>query len=74
MCFYCGKCLRDWQDSDRPMLEHDRWSPSCVYLWYRNGPGYRVESAIKREEDLKKDPLVRTFSFTYDKMMNMFDN
>jgi len=28
-CYWCGGCLKAWQPTDQPMVEHLRWFPDC---------------------------------------------
>ncbi|KYQ54910.1 Apoptosis 1 inhibitor [Trachymyrmex zeteki] len=32
MCFYCGKCLRAWEQTDDPVEEHIKWYPQCNFI------------------------------------------
>ena len=31
-CFCCGIELIRWIDGDDPLVEHEKWSPSCVFV------------------------------------------
>ena len=33
-CFACEVKLHAWEPSDDPLLEHEKWSPSCWYVAY----------------------------------------
>lgn len=33
-CFQCGGILRDWEDEDDPVVEHEKWFPDCPYIQY----------------------------------------
>ena len=31
-CYYCGLLLHRWEDEDRPVAEHVRHAPDCLYI------------------------------------------
>lgn len=31
-CFCCGIELIRWKDGNDPLVEHEKWSPSCVFI------------------------------------------
>ena len=31
-CFACGVNIMSWEEKDDPREEHEKWSPSCIYL------------------------------------------
>lgn len=59
-CFYCGVGWKDWEETDVPWEEHERWSPECAFLnlhrddraWAErvNGfmPGAEEEAELKK--------------------------
>ena len=32
VCFSCGITLREWEQTDDPLVEHYKWSKNCVFL------------------------------------------
>ena len=32
ICFRCGISLKDWEREDNAMIEHEKWSPNCMYI------------------------------------------
>ena len=32
ICFRCDVNLKDWERSDNPLNEHDKWTSNCEYL------------------------------------------
>jgi hypothetical protein len=31
VCFHCGGCLKNWEASDDPWMEHTVWFPNCLF-------------------------------------------
>ena len=43
ICFACGVTLREWERTDDPWVEHNKWSKNCVFL---KMTGYEVSVDI----------------------------
>lgn len=46
-CFYCNGCLKNWDPTDEPLVEHARWFPKCPYIRQMNGLKF-IEEVRKR--------------------------
>jgi hypothetical protein len=31
-CFACGVIVSQWKANDKPLVEHEKWSPDCIYI------------------------------------------
>jgi len=37
-CFWCGGSLKAWKPTDRPLSEHIRWMPHCLFAQKHSKP------------------------------------
>lgn len=44
-CFACGVRLSQWTANDVPLLEHQKWSPDCIYIKLVGSTGTDTRSA-----------------------------
>ena len=40
-CFACSANVMSWESTDDPWVEHEKWSPTCIYL---KMTGYKSEN------------------------------
>ena len=36
-CFYCDIGLKNWEATDKPWVEHVKWSRNCAYVLHKMG-------------------------------------
>ena len=63
ICFYCGLCIYQWEDTDIPEIEHAKYWSACAYLERTFGTGFITQHSnyrIPEEEFL----LGMKFGFT----------
>ena len=46
-CFHCGLMLTEWIPTDKPLIEHIRWSFNCDYLFTKFGRDFIVSEFRK---------------------------
>lgn len=51
LCFFCGGCLRDWEQTDVPDEEHAIWYSNCEYLKQLKGEKF-VNNVLKRKTEI----------------------
>ncbi|XP_060084357.1 uncharacterized protein LOC132563634 [Ylistrum balloti] len=39
-CFFCGGCLKEWEEHDDPWVEHARWFPDCGFVIKNKQKGF----------------------------------
>ena len=59
-CFACGVHLSSWDPTDEPWAEHEKWSPSCIYV---KMTGYKPEPKTTGFTFDKQQPQRQGFSF-----------
>ncbi|UJR14462.1 hypothetical protein I4U23_001459 [Adineta vaga] len=49
-CFYCNGSLHKWGPNDKPIIEHARWFPNCIYAKHLCGEKLygKIQSSKKR--------------------------
>ena len=48
ICFYCGLCIYQWEDTDIPEIEHAKYWSACAYLERTFGTGFITQHSNYR--------------------------
>ena len=52
-CFACNVRIKDWERTDEPWQEHQKWSPACEYI---KMVGWNTQEDVPNNSTLFKGP------------------
>lgn len=58
-CFYCGGCLRDWEERDNPWKEHAKWFPECEFVKLMKGQKFINSMRLNLLYNIQDDDIIK---------------